>query len=206
MKIREIEWIEKKAFNSVEKAYANFSGLFRFKYPKLLLLILIVIFTYILFTQPYFENSVSLIKNLGYFSILIAGILFSFGFTTPLAIGIFLSLNPENIFLAAILGGIGAMISDLIIFKIIKFSFINEFKLLEKTTPFRTILSLINKNIGHKIRIYFLYTVVGIIIASPLPDEIGVTMLAGLTSIKIKKLALISFVFNTLGILILLLF
>lgn len=206
MKIKEIEWIEKKAFSSVEKAYARVRGLFRFKYPKLLLLILIVIFTYVLFTQPYFEDSVYVIKNLGYISIFIAGLLFSFGFTTPFAIGIFLSLNPENIFLASILGGFGAMISDLFIFKIIKFSFIDEFKLLEKTTSFRTILSLINKNIGHKIRIYLLYAFVGVIIASPLPDEIGVMMLAGLTSIKIKKLAFISFVFNTLGILILLLF
>ena len=205
MKIREIE---KEAItsieSSIEEAYNRTKKVFKFKYPKLLLLSLIIVLTYIIFTQSYFEKPVSLIKDLGYFSIIISGVLFSFGFTTPIATGIFLSLNPENIFLAALLGGTGAMISDLFIFKIIKLSFTNEFKLLEKTRSLKTIISLIDKNIKHKIKIYLLYAFVGIIIASPLPDEMGVTMLAGLTSIKINKLALLSFLLNTTGIAILL--
>ena len=49
-----------------------------------------------------------------------------------------------------------------------------------------------------------MYAFVGILIASPLPDEIGVIMLAGLTKINFKILAIISFILNTLGILIIL--
>ena len=49
-----------------------------------------------------------------------------------------------------------------------------------------------------------MYAFAGILIASPLPDEAGVTMLAGLTKISVKSLALISFILNTLGIIILL--
>ncbi|MBI2632685.1 hypothetical protein HYW75_06795 [Candidatus Pacearchaeota archaeon] len=192
--------------NSIDEAYERVRKLFRFKYPKLLILFSIIILAYLIFTQPYFENFVSRLDNLGYLSIIFSGVLFSFGFTTPFAVGIFLSLNPENILLASLLGGIGAMISDIFIFKIIKFSFIDEFKLLEKTKPLKKIISLIDNNIAHKIKIYLLYAFAGIIIASPLPDEIGVTMLAGLTKIKIRKLALISFIFNTIGILLLFLF
>jgi len=45
----------------------------------------------------------------------------------------------------------------------------------------------------------------GILIASPLPDEAGVIMLAGLTKIKSNVFAILSFSLNTAGILILLL-
>jgi len=61
-----------------------------------------------------------------------------------------------------------------------------------------------SRNVNEKIRIYLMYAFAGILIASPLPDEAGVTMLAGLTKISVKSLALISFILNTLGIIILL--
>jgi uncharacterized membrane protein YdjX (TVP38/TMEM64 family) len=44
----------------------------------------------------------------------------------------------------------------------------------------------------------------GFFIASPLPDEIGVSLLAGFTRIEEKKFALVSFALNTLGIIVLL--
>ena len=50
-----------------------------------------------------------------------------------------------------------------------------------------------------------MYAVAGLIIASPLPDEAGIILLAGLTKIKASILAPISLAMNTLGILILLL-
>ena len=51
---------------------------------------------------------------------------------------------------------------------------------------------------------YFVPVLAGFIIASPLPDEIGVIMLAGLTKIKIGILVVLSLILNTLGILVLL--
>jgi uncharacterized membrane protein YdjX (TVP38/TMEM64 family) len=49
-----------------------------------------------------------------------------------------------------------------------------------------------------------MYAFAGILIASPLPDEAGVIMLAGLTKIKTWALAIISIILNTIGILIML--
>ena len=62
----------------------------------------------------------------------------------------------------------------------------------------------IEHELGRKITHYLLFALSGIIIASPLPDEIGVSLLAGLTHIKQKILAIVSFVLNTIGIIILL--
>jgi len=200
----EINKLEKEATLSVEEAYLRIKSLFKFRYHKIALLVLTIIASYLFFTHPSSSPFLSYLENYGYLTVFIAGILFSFGFTTPIAIAIFLSIHPSNIILAAILGGVGAMLSDLLIFKIIRVSLADEFTLLEKTKPLLAISSLIKKSLPHKIRVYILYAFAGIIIASPLPDELGVTMLAGLTQIKAKVLSIISFICNTLGILILL--
>ncbi|KKS57725.1 MAG: Heavy metal translocating P-type ATPase, partial [Candidatus Nomurabacteria bacterium GW2011_GWA2_42_41] len=136
---------------------------------------------------------------------LAAGALFSFGLSTPFAIGFFLVSSPENIFLASIAGGFGAMLSDLFIFKFVKFSLMDEFSQLENTKPIKEIRMEIKKHDRRKILNYLTYIFAGIIIASPLPDEFGVGMLAGLTEIKPVILGIVSLLMNSLGIFIILL-
>ncbi len=182
----------------------NIKRIFNFRYPKIMLLILAIILAYVIFRNPFIGDFVSHLGALSYIGIFIAGMLFAFGFTAPFAVGFFIILNPSNIWIAGIIGGLGALISDLIIFYTIKVSFEDEFKKLRNSKNFIRIIKLIKRNINEKIRIYLMYAFAGILIASPLPDEAGVTMLAGLTKISAKSLALISFILNTLGIIILL--
>ena len=179
--------------------------LFKFKYPKISIVALIVIIVYFVFTNENIAGFFSNLGNYGYLGIFVAGLLFSFGFTTPIAIALFLVINPENIYFAAVIGGFGALLSDMAIFKIIRFSFIDEFEKLEHTHPIKKLNLIMRKHIKKKIRVYLLYIFAGIIISSPLPDEVGVTMLAGLTHIKTFNLAVLSFFFNSLGIFIMLL-
>ena len=175
-----------------------------YDYPKLTALVICIILAYFLFSNPSTQTYASHLGSYGYLGVFIAGILFAFGFTAPFSVGFFISLNPANIWIAGIIGGLGALMSDLIIFSTIKVSFEDEFKRLRNSKTFVRITRLIEKSIKEKIRIYLMYVFVGILIASPLPDEAGVTMLAGLTKISAKSLALISFILNTLGIVILL--
>lgn len=175
-----------------------------FKYPKLFFLIILVILSYFIFSGPKVSILISELKELSYIGIFLSGMLISFGFSAPFAIGFLLISQPSNIFLAAIIGGIGGMIADLIIFKTIKFSFMNEFKSLEETKTIKLIEETVDKNINIKIRHYLLYLFAGIIIATPLPDELGVSILAGMITIKPKIFALISFLLHTIIILILL--
>jgi uncharacterized membrane protein YdjX (TVP38/TMEM64 family) len=53
-------------------------------------------------------------------------------------------------------------------------------------------------------REYILWSFAGLLIASPLPDEIGVTLVSGLTEIRLRTFAALCFVLNTIGILIIL--
>lgn len=176
--------------------------MFHFKYRKLLLLCVVSVFAYLIFRNPNVQEFVSSLGELEYLGVFIAGILFTFGFTTPLAIGFFVILNPSNPLLVAIVGGMGAVIGDLLIFSLIRFSFMDEFRRLERTRVIRMMRNEMNVHLGRKFRLYLLYALAGFVIASPLPDEVGVTMLAGFTNIKPKIIIIISFLFNSLGILI----
>lgn len=180
--------------------------LFKFKYPKLLGFVFAIILAYWIFSKPVVEEFFFGLGNgWGYLGVAFAGFLFSFGFTTPFSIGMFIMLSPSNIYLAAILGGFCAMLADLIIFNFVRFSFMDEFKRLERTSVMKQASRLIEYSLGHKLKVYFMYAFAGLIIASPLPDEAGVIILAGLTKIKQKNLIPISWFFNSLGILIMLL-
>jgi len=178
--------------------------LFSYKYPKLILFLTFVLIAYYLLNNELFTNIISSLGAYKYLGEFIGGLLFSFGFTTPLAIAIFLKITPSNIFLAAMIGGFGALISDLIIFKFIKFSFEGEFRKLKKERPFlfmkKNVMSHINPKISH----YITFAFAGMLFASPLPNEAAVLVLAGISKINIRTLAIISFVFNTIGIFILL--
>jgi len=178
--------------------------LFKFKYPKIFCLVAAIVLAYLIFRNPSVSSFVSHLGNLSYIGVFIAGILFAFGFTAPFAAGFFITLNPHNILLVGIIGGIGALLSDLLIFSFIRVSFENEFNKLRKTKLIRSIDKTIEKSLGKKLKFYLMYVFAGFLIASPLPDEIGVIMLAGLIKIKIGILAVLSFILNTLGILVLL--
>ncbi len=193
--------IRKHAPKSVRRA-KKFSS---FKYPKLLLLFLSIVLSYYLFNHPAVQNIVSQLDSLSYLGIFIAGALISFGFSAALSVGFLLTAQPDNLFLAGLIGGFGAMIVDVTIFRMIKNSFMKEFNELNKTHLIKKIEKIME---GHRhviIHHYLLYLFAGILIALPiLPDEIGVSMLAGLTTINPKKLAIISFILHSVAIFLIL--
>jgi len=196
--------IKEKIKKKFPKDISKTKSIFKFKYPKLILLIILIILAYYIFKNPLISEIINRLGQLNYLGMFIAGMLFAFGFSAPFAVGFLITVHPSNIFLAAIIAGTGALTSDLLIFKWIRFSFQDEFQKIKKSKLSKEINEILNNNLGLKLKIYLIYLLAGIFIASPLPDEIGVTMLAGLTIIKKRVLAVISFVLNTLGILIIL--
>lgn len=193
--------IKKHAPKSVKKA----QRLSSFKYPKLLILFLSIVLSYYLFSQPTVQSLVAHLDDLSYLGIFIAGSLITFGFSAPFSVGFLLAAQPSNILLAGLIGGLGAMIADLTIFRIIKDSFMNEFHELNKTHVIKKIEKIVEGHHHVIVSHYLLYLFAGLLIALPvLPDEIGVSMLAGLTTINPKKLAIISFTLHSLSIFIIL--
>lgn len=172
---------------------------FKLKYPKFTLLFLTFIFAYILFSAKIFLPLRSFLLSLGYLGIFVSGIFYSYSFTSASATASLLFLsNKQNIFLAGLLGGLGALISDLIIFNFIKFSFKDEIIKLskEKIFNFKKKKSIFQR--------YFLIILGGLIIASPLPDEIGVSLMALSKKVSTRLFILLSYFLNSIGIMIIL--
>ena len=194
--------LRKHTPEGVEKAKKIFS----FKYPKLFILIILILLAYYLFSQPFISEWIEIFNKLGHFGIFISGFLTSLGFTAPFGIGLLSKINPSSILFATVIGGLGATIADLLIFRSIKLSFTDEFKRLEKTKLIQEIEHIVKKNKFVLVRHYLLYIFAGIVLATPLPDELGVSMLAGLTTIKPLKLALIGFILHSSAIFLILSF
>lgn len=188
------------------KAVEKAKKLVSFKYPKLLIMLLFILLSYYIFTRPFIPEIISLMGDMDYIGVFLAGFLVAFGFSAPFGIGLLINMDPGNILFATFIGGLGATITDLFIFNTIKFSFMDEFKKLEKTKIISKIENIVKNNKHVLIKHYLLYIFAGIVIATPLPDEIGVSMLAGLTTIKPVKLAVISFLLHSFTIFLLLYF
>lgn len=179
----------------------------KIQYPKILLLLISIVCAYILSREHFFEVIAQVLNSHGYVAIALAGFLFAYGFTAPLAVGFFIELAPDiNIYSAALIAGSSALLSDLLIFHFIKTSFQDEFDKLKLTLLFQKIHQLVTYHLGERIKKYLLLTIAGFLIASPLPDELGVSLLSGLTNIDKRLFVMISFLLNTLGIWLILAF
>src|SRR3989344_3455325 len=137
--------------------------LFKFRYPKLLALFFVIIIAYVIFSNDSVGAWVSGLGDSGYIAVFIFGMLFTFGFTTPFAIGFFITLNLENIWIAGFVAGTGALIMDLVLFKFLKFSFADEFYRLENTHIVKRTSVIIRKEIGRRLQAYLVYAFAGIV-------------------------------------------
>ena len=172
----------------------------KIKYPKFTLLLLTFVLAYALFSWRNVLPFQSELLAMGYLSAFLLGLLFSYGFTTSTAIVFLLMLAKDyNIFLFAAIAGIGALTSDLVLFTFIRTSFMDEIKMIENEKPVKKLRHMIH---GH-LKKYLLPVLAGFVIASPLPDEIGVCLLAG-SKISPRAFSIFSYFFNTLGILVIL--
>lgn len=176
-------------------------------YPKLLLLACSFVCAYLLFHFGYFDVLEHALNSHGYVSAFLGGLLFSFGFTTPFGIAIFVEIAPNvNPFIGALLGGTAAFLMDLLIFELVRFSlFHDELHRLREGFVLKLRGLLHYDGLPEKLRLYILWSFAGIIIASPLPDELGVMLISGITDIDSKKFGALCWVMNTIGVLVILL-
>ncbi len=176
------------------------------EFPKLLSMLGSILLAYLLFRAGAFDLVATYLHGHGYISAFIGGMLFTVGFTTPFGIAILIAVSSEvNPLLGALVAGTAASIMDFTIFEFAKISLHEEIEHLKGTRTLMWLKShLFHKSLSERIRLYMLWCIAGIIIASPLPDEFGVTMLSGVSNLEAKRFAVLCFIFNTLGVFLLL--
>lgn len=117
------------------------------------------------------------------------GLLYTVGFTAPLAtVMIANAAHVTPPWQLALIGGMGAMLYDLLIFAFIR-----------RTTTQPFFEKLRQRFLGRRPVVWSLAAIGAIIIASPLPDELGSGLL-GLSQLPQKYFLLLSFILNGIGI------
>jgi hypothetical protein len=128
----------------------------------------------------------------------IAGIFFTSIATTAPAIAVLGELSLHgNLWLTAILGGLGAIIGDSLLFLFVRDRVSDDIGYLLSRTGTPRYIKLFKR---HTFR-WVLPFVGGLIIASPLPDELGLALL-GMSKMSTTRFMLLSFAFNATGILL----
>lgn len=127
----------------------------------------------------------------------ISGFFFTSVFTTAPAIAALGEIARANsLFFTALFGALGAMCGDFLIFRFMRDSFSGHLIELVKTKGTRKRIKSI-----FKLRFFrwLTFLIGGLIIASPLPDELGLSLL-GFSKIKTSRFLPLSFTFNFIGI------
>lgn len=173
------------------------------KYPKLTLLILTFILAYLLYYLGRFSVFHDYVISLGYLAPFLAGMFFVYGFTAAPAAAIFLAISGDyNLWYAALSGGVGAMIGDLLIFYIVRTRLEKELEELQKEKIFQMVRRVLRKILPGWLRRLIAPFFIGFIIASPLPDEVGTILLSANRQVSPAKFMIVTFILNTIGILI----
>ena len=157
-----------------------------------------IVAAWLILQSPEIKGIIVASADYGYIGALFAGLFFSYGITTPIAIAVFVLLGATlNPILLGLIGGLGAMFSDWTMFTLLRKTLVREvkgmtnnprIKAFKKTGLFR----LLSKGTP---------LAAGIIIASPLPDELAVALF-GFSKIKTKYFLLLSYVCNTIGLIV----
>ncbi|MDO8617415.1 MAG: hypothetical protein Q7N87_00765 [Candidatus Uhrbacteria bacterium] len=163
------------------------------------IIVLSVIVAIVLIKTGAIEEMLKQTQDLWFLDSFIAGMFFTSVFTTVpamVALGETAQLS-QSVLLVAIFGGLGALCGDLIIFRFMRDRFGEDILRLIRNSGNGKLRSVIRLK-SFRWLTFFLGA---LIIASPLPDELGLTMM-GFSKTKTSLFIPVSFIFNFLGILV----
>ena len=165
----------------------------------LVLVVFSILIAIILAKTGVLQDFITSTKEMRIIGSFIAGIFFTSVFTTaPAIVALGEIAHANSVISTALLGGIGALVGDLIIYKFVRDRLSEHLGELIK-----------HQGGGKRLRMLFklkyfrwlTFLVGGFIIASPLPDELGVSLL-GFSKMRIRFFIALSFGFNFIGIIL----
>ncbi len=144
------------------------------------------------------SNLLTATKEIEIISIFVSGMFFTSIFTTAPAVVALaeISLHIDSLLALAFFGGLGAMVVDVILFEFVKNNFSEHIMANIKKKRLRHKLQHI---FSSKLFRVFSFVIGGLIIASPLPDELGISLM-GLSKTRVSLFMILSFIFNFIGI------
>lgn len=168
-----------------------------FLWHDILTIVASIVFAIVLIQSDILTRILTSTREFQFLGSFIAGLFFTSVFTTAPAIAALGEISlMYTILPTALFGAAGAVVGDLIIFKFIRDEFSDHLlELFEHRKKGKRLRALVKTKIFHWLSLF----VGGLIVASPLPDELGVGLF-GFSKMKTSWFILFSFTFNFLGI------
>jgi hypothetical protein len=169
----------------------------RWKYKHLTYFLVSLLVVGVLSKVPHFHDLMHKLAQAGYWGAFIGGILYISSFTAAIGALLLISLTETvPIIPLCLLAGLGGLVGDLLIFKFIRSEMKNELHRLYDILGGTSITRLFKRNKP----LSWLVPILGaVVIASPLPDEIGISML-GVTQIRMAHFSIMAFVLDIVGV------
>lgn len=162
------------------------------------IIVLSVLVAVLLVRTSVFASLLASSGEMGILGAFVAGMFFTSIFTTAPAIAALGEVSIlQGIFHTALFGAMGSVLGDLIIFRFVRNRFSEHVsEILTHQSVWRRFHLLFKRRFFR----WFTFFIGGFILASPLPDELGIAIL-GFSKMRVKYFVLLSFIFNFLGIL-----
>lgn len=168
---------------------------------KTSLFILSLISAWWLIKSGILSGLIETILPLRFVSEILAGVLYTSFLTSPISVAMLIILAQENNpIVTALLAGVGAALADCLIIKFFRGQLYSDLNQISKQLGYNKFNIFLQK-----LRLGFVVPFIGaIIVASPLPDELGLIML-GASKLRYQEIAILTYILNTAGILLIVL-
>jgi len=176
------------------------------QYPRLIIFGISILVAIFLFYQWMTSEAVNnFFLSLWYWWLFLWGLFYSYWFTSSTATAILLIVSQDKIlWLSILIAWLGALISDIIIYTFSKNVLLRELTMLKEEWYVVKFRNFLKRTFWPRYK-HIMPVVAGILIMTPLPTEIWVTMLAGKKNISTKKFIVVAYLLHTIWILIILL-
>ena len=155
-----------------------------------------VIVTFILAKTPEFSSLLLSLGHYAYLGAFVSGVLFVCTPTTTIGALMLVILSKElPVLPLCLLAGIGAVIADLAMFHFVRDDLFIELEDIYNGMHGRKLSHIIHSKMFR----WTLPVIGAIIIASPLPDELGVGLM-GISKLSVWRFSALSWVLNSIGI------
>lgn len=174
----------------------------RWPYKNTTLLVISLLVFFMLARMPAVELFLRSVGGLGYVGAFIVGIFFVSIFTVaPAAVVLLYLAEGGHPWIIASIAGLGAMVGDYVIFRYVRDRIIDELRPVWQ----RSLIGSLTGRLFSTPYFSWLIPIVGMaVIASPLPDEVGVGML-GISRLRAWQFLVVTFLLNAGGILVIIL-
>lgn len=155
-------------------------------------------FFFFIVETSYVQDFIHTIGSLGYIGAFITGFFFVSTYTVaPAAVVLFTLANELNPLVIALVAGVGSLVGDYVFFRFVRDNLADELRLILDSVGGKYIRAIYHS----KFFIWMAPVLGAIIIASPFPDEIGVSLM-GASKLKTWQFLAIAYVLNVTGIFI----